>query len=181
MAGYQSAQAYDFTLFEPKDSTARKLQSAQPAEQPKKKVSPNPNLRVISKNGEVLKTQTGVSNRQVFLIFFCCVLMFAFIGLFISNSVKTSVLMNSISAVENNISNAKSENVRLSSAIDSMFSIAKVDAYATDVLGIMTLENYQIRDLDLSTADQVIYAGEESAFGGSVFEQIQSYFSQVFA
>lgn len=180
MAGYQSAQAYDFTLFEPKNTNA--APALKPAAEPKRNnVKPNPNLRVIAKNGQVQDTQAKVSNRQVLLILTCCVMMFALIGLFISNSVKTTELMGSISTIENQISNAKSENVRLSSAIDSMFSIANVDAYATDVLGMKKMENYQIRYVDLSTSDQVLYAGEDSAFGGGLLEQIKAYFSQAFA
>ena len=92
MAGYQRAEAYDFTMFEPKDgSAARVLQSAQPAGDPlrKRTVRPNPNLKIVTPNAPLSKKQqANVSAKNVVAILFCCVLMFSFIAMFINNSVR---------------------------------------------------------------------------------------------
>ncbi|MBE6813164.1 MAG: hypothetical protein E7523_09845 [Ruminococcaceae bacterium] len=185
MAGYQSAEAYDFATFEPKDgSAARQLNNAQPVGEPlrKKNVRPNPNLKIVEPNArQAVKQQASVSAKKVFAVLFCCVMMFGFIAMFINNSVKSTELMNSINEMEVNIANAQSENVRLSSAIDSMFSIAKVENYATNVLGMAKMENYQIQYVDLSSDDQVLYAGEDSAFGGDLVERVTEYFNGLFA
>lgn len=182
MAGYQSAEAYDFTMFEPKDgSAARVLHSARPAAEPARRRT-NPNLTVVKPTPQQQeKQQAKVSFKKVLSVLFCCALMFALIALFINNSVKSTELMNSINEMEVNIANAQSENVRLSSAIDSMFSIAKVDAYATDVLGMTKMENYQIQYVDLSSSDQVLYAGEDSVFSAGFAERVTEYLSGLFA
>lgn len=181
MAGYQSAEAYDFAMFEPRGSAAR---AAQPAAEPaqKKKPARNPNLRVVpAKQADAAPPQAKVSGFKIASIILCCCFLFAFIGLFINNSVRSTELMNAINDMEVNINNAKSENVRLSSEIDSMFSIGKVEAYATDVLGMSKMENYQIRYVDLSADDQVLYAGENSAPGAGFVERVTEYFNGLFA
>ncbi len=185
MAGYQSAEAYDFATFEPKDgSAARQLNNAQPAGEPlrKKSVRPNPNLKIVEPNArQTAKQQEKLGARKVLAILFCCTMMFGFIALFINNSVRSTELMNSINEMEVQIANAQSENVRLSSSIDSMFSIAKVENYATNVLGMTKMENYQIQYVDLSSEDQVLYAGENSVFGSGLVERVTEYFSGLFA
>ncbi len=185
MAGYQRAEAYDFAAFEPREgAAARNMNNAQPAGEPlrKKNVRPNPHLKVVEPNAvQTVKQQERISAKKVFAILFCCTLMFGFIALFINNSVKSTELMNAINEMEVNIDNAQSENVRLSSAIDSMFSIAKVENYATNVLGMTKMENYQIQYVDLSSADQVLYAGEDSAFGANLIERVTEYFDGLFA
>ncbi|MBR3954030.1 MAG: hypothetical protein IKJ63_00980 [Clostridia bacterium] len=185
MAGYQRAEAYDFATFEPKDgSAARKLNTAQPVGEPvrKRNVRPNPNLKIVEPNArQTVKQQERLSAKKVFAVLFCCVMMFGFIAMFINNSVKSTELMNSINEMEINIANAQSENVRLSSSIDSMFSIAKVENYATNVLGMTKMENYQIQYVDLSSEDQVLFAGESSVFGSNLVERVTEYFDGLFA
>ena len=185
MAGYQRAEAYDFATFEPKDgSAARKLNTAQPVGEParKRNVRPNPNLKIVTPDANrTEKQQARVSAKKVLAVLFCCSLMFGFIALFINNSVKSTELMNAINEMEVSIDNAQSENVRLSSAIDSMFSIAKVENYATNVLGMTKMENYQIQYVDLSSEDQVLFAGESSAFGADLTERVAEYFDGLFA
>lgn len=184
MAGYQSAEAYDFAAFEPREgNAARQLNNTQPAGEPlrKKSVRPNPNLKIVEPGARSAQQQAHIGAKKVVGILLCCAIMFGFIAMFINNSVKSTELMNSINAMETSIANAQSENVRLSSAIDSMFSIAKVENYATNVLGMTKMENYQIQYVDLSSSDQVLYAGESSAFGSDLVERVTEYFSELFA
>ena len=183
MAGYQSAEAYDFSIFEVDDSSAaRKLQNAQPVGEPVRKRNTNPNLRVVKATPVQTEKQLAqLSYKKVAAVVVCCFMMFSLIALFINNSVKSTELMNAINEMEVTIANAQSENVRLSSAIDSMFSIANVEKYATDVLGMTKMENYQIQYVDLSSDDQVLYAGENSAFAAGFVERVTEYFSGLFA
>lgn len=183
MAGYQSAEAYDFTTFEPKDgSAARKLNTAQPVREPVRRKNTNPNLKLVEPTAKQSQKQiVRLSYKKVAAVLVCCCMMFSLIALFINNSVKSTELMNAINEMENNIANAQSENVRLSSAIDSMFSIANVEKYATDVLGMTKMENYQIQYIDLSSEDQVLYAGEGSVFSAGFVERVTEYFGELFA
>ncbi len=185
MAGYQSAEAYDFATFEPRDgSAARKINNAQPAREPqrRKSVRPNPHLRVVDPNvPQSARQQEQIGVARVFAIILCCAVMFGFIAMFINNSVKSTELMSAINEMEENIDNMQSENVRLSTAIDSMFSIAKVENYATNVLGMTKMGNYQIQYVDLSSEDQVLFAGEDSAFGSGLIERVTEYFDGLFA
>lgn len=185
MAGYQSAEAYDFTTFEPRNgSAARKVNNAQPAAQPqhKKSVRPNPHLRVVDPNApQTVMQQQRVSTARVVVILCCCAVMFSFIAMFINKSVRSTELMSAINQMQVSIEKGESESVRLNTAIDSMFSIANVEAYATNVLGMTKMGNYQIQYVDLSSEDQVLYAGENAAFGSGLVERVTEYFSGLFA
>ncbi len=183
MAGYQRAEAYDFATFEPRDGSAvRKPNAAQPVGEPVRRRNTNPNLKLVKPIEKTPEKQlASLSFKKVTAVLVCCFMMFGLIALFINNSVKSTELMNSINAMETTIANAQSENVRLSSAIDSMFSIANVETYATGVLGMTKMENYQIQYIDLSSEDQVLYAGESSALGAGFVERVTEYFDGLFA
>ena len=51
----------------------------------------------------------------------------------------------------------QSENIRLNSALNGITGITVIDTYATDVLGMTKVENYQIECIDLSEGDAVLY------------------------
>ncbi len=69
-------------------------------------------------------------------------------------------LFREINSVESQISDAKSENIRLNSKLNSMTSIGSVDEYATKILGMTKAEKYQVKCIDLSDGDKVLYSSQ---------------------
>lgn len=176
MAGYQGAEAYDFSLFEPRnESAARQIQPQYEPEEAK------PQLRLLTGGKTQLDIQRKNKASKLISVILCCAVFFSLIVVSISGSVKGAELTSQINAKQTEIKNAQSENVRLSAAVDGMFSISNVETYATDVLGMKKMENYQIRYVDLSTADQVLYSGADSAETAGFMSRIAAYFSELFA
>jgi hypothetical protein len=66
---------------------------------------------------------------------------------------------NSITKIENEINMARSENIRLSSALEGMVSIDKVEDYAENQLGMVKLENYKITYFNSDEGNHVVVSG----------------------
>ena len=70
---------------------------------------------------------------------------------------KNYSLDREIQKVEQLLAVEEAENIRLSSALNGITGIAVIDTYATEVLGMTKVENYQIECIDLSVGDTVLY------------------------
>ena len=139
---------YDFDAFEEHAlshaNTAPKKEPA-PAVRPLKKVKP--------KTRRQQQQESRVSFRRG-------------VKIFVIAAVLLSVLCMQIGvgARKYEINIAKSENIRLNSVLSNYVSISEVDEYATKILGMRKLENYQIEYIDLSEEEGVIYSEEENSF-----------------
>ena len=83
--------------------------------------------------------------------------LFAMVSLQISAGAKNYELMREIQKAEAALEIQQSENIRLNSALNGITGITVIDTYATDVLGMTKVENYQIECIDLSEGDAVLY------------------------
>ena len=101
--------------------------------------------------------------KSVALLCFVLVI-FGIVSLQISAGAKNYRLMREIQSAQASLEIAQAENVRLNSELNGITSIAIIDTYATEVLGMAKAENYQIEYIDLSDGDAVIYS-TPSAFG----------------
>ena len=68
-------------------------------------------------------------------------------------------LARAIAATEAQLREAKSENVRLNAELNGITGIDKICAYATEKLGMVKAESYQVECIDLSGGDAVLFAG----------------------
>lgn len=66
-----------------------------------------------------------------------------------------------INSVDTAISEAKSEEVRLQTQLDSMISLDKVEDYAVNTLGMVKLENYKITYFSFCDSDAVVFSGDK--------------------
>lgn len=147
MAVY-SPEAYDFDAFEIHSSAA-------PARKENKtgglkKVAPRSKEQLRAEEMRGLKKSVGL------LCF--VVIVFGIISMQISAGAKNYELMREIQQVEAQLEIAKAENIRLNSELNGITGIAIIDNYATEVLGMTKVENYQIECVDLSDGDAVIYS-----------------------
>lgn len=160
MAAVNDARSYDFEMFEARAYVRNTGVSAAPKrtekeDVPLRKISPDTSRR---QRRQAVKTlRTGVTITLVAAI------MLGVLCLQISAGAKRYELSRQISRIENEISIAKSENVRLSAQLSGYTSIGKIDDYATKILGMTKLESYQVEYIDLSEDDGVIYT---SSSGG---------------
>ncbi|MBR3597317.1 MAG: hypothetical protein IKL47_10135 [Clostridia bacterium] len=150
MAAYTSnAYKYDIESFEIHSSAAPEIKK-EPKRAPLKKVAPRTNKELHAEEVRGLK-------KSAFLLCFVLVI-FGVVALQISASAERYELIREIQQVEALLEIEKSENIRLSSELNGITGIAAVDNYATEILGMTKVENYQIECIDLSGGDAVIYS-----------------------
>lgn len=176
MTGYNDSTAYAFDLFETHErpSTARaasaneknvratKQPRAASAAAPKRAASPAKKTAEIKKVAPKSRKQVRVESKQnarratvaaVFLAIVFCAL-----SLQISALTRQYELFREINAAEQKIENAKSESIRLNSELNGITSIGVVDNYATKILGMTKAEKYQVKCVDLSEGDKVLFS-----------------------
>ena len=90
-------------------------------------------------------------------VFAVVMAMFVIISMQIVAGAKNYSLDREIQKVEQLLAVEEAENIRLSSALNGITGIAVIDTYATEVLGMTKVENYQIECIDLSVGDTVLY------------------------
>ncbi|MBQ9946071.1 MAG: hypothetical protein IJO68_06065 [Clostridia bacterium] len=152
----QYSQTFDFEVFETHSSAAPQRKEKETTAQPLKKVKLRTKEQLRAQELRGLKKSVGL---------LCFVLtVFAIISMQISAGAENYELMREIQKVEAQLEIAESENIRLTAELNGITGIAIIDTYATDVLGMTKVENYQIECVDLSGADSVLYSS--SAFGG---------------
>lgn len=154
MAAY-SPEAYDFEAFEMHSSAAPEIREKERKSPKLKKVAPKTKEQLRAEEMHGLKKSVAL---------LCFVLaLFGIISMQISAGAKNYELMREIQKVEAELEIANSENIRLNSTLNGITGIAIIDSYATDVLGMTKVENYQIKCIDLSEGDAVLYSS--AAFG----------------
>lgn len=151
MAAYAS-NAYDFDIeyFETASSAAPAKKQEEQKAAPLKKVAPRSKEELHKEEIRGLKKSAGI---LVFVL-----VIFAMVTLQISASAERYELVRAIQHAESEIKIAQSENIRLNAELNGITGIAIIDSYATDVLGMTKVENYQIECIDLSEGDAVLYS-----------------------
>lgn len=130
--------AYDFDLFD--NSVNRKSAAAPKVDAPVKPhaVPKKPRSRAD------LKSEAQYTRRQAVKIALVSLLLLVFLG----SSVYCRAVVMDLDAkkqeIQTTIKEAQSENVRLRSAVDSMYSIDNISAYAEKNLGMIKKDGYQI-------------------------------------
>lgn len=163
MAAVQQNYDYNFDMF---DVPVRSRGNTAAAAAPARKTRERAPLKAVPKKTnkkQRQESQRALTNSAIILIF--AVLILGVLCLQISAGAKNYEASRKIAAVEAQIEAAKSENVRLNSEKNSVMSIGKIDEYATNVLGMTKVENYQVEYIDLSEEDGVLFSS-----GGSFLD-----------
>lgn len=116
---------------------------------------------ILKKVKDPTKAQLIAQDLHVFkksVIVLCFVaVVFGIISLQIYAGAKNYRLTMEIQSAQKELSIAQSENIKLNSELSGITSIAIIDSYATDVLGMTKIENYQIECINLSEGDAVLF------------------------
>lgn len=156
MATYLNSNAYDFDMFESREravvnNNARQVRTV------REKTSAAV-LRKVPEKSERHKKNDAISARKKMLMMMViAAFSFSLVCLQITVGAQRYELTKEIESLEEQIATAKSESVRLNAELNSMTSISKIDSFATEVLGMTKLENYQVEYIDLSDGDQILF------------------------
>ena len=159
---------YAFDLFETEANAAVKhaayaepVRRRQPQPQPKERIS-----RVEKKKSA---QQIRQENRRAAVLMIGILTVAAIVMTFwcihINEFAKQYELSRKIADVQAEIDAAKSEQIRLNSTLNNLTGVAQVEAYATKELGMVLPEGYQIKYIDLSGGDQVLFTAGTDAAG----------------
>ncbi len=140
---------YDFEYFEAGSSAA-------PQRKPEEKKKP-PMKRVAPRTLEEKRQQAKAGLRKSLRVFAFVLAMFMIVSIQIAAIARDYWLDREIQKVQGLIAVEESENVRLSSTLNGITSIAAIETYATEVLGMTKAESYQIECIDLSVGDAVLF------------------------
>jgi len=110
---------------------------------------------------KAMLAQTRMSAWRAVKIISVTVVLFCMISSLIYCRVTIDNIGREITAVETAISEAKSEEVRLQTQLDSMISLDKVEDYAVNTLGMVKLENYKITYFTFCDEDAVVFSGDK--------------------
>lgn len=147
MADYNRSEALDFALY---DMPALKPEEHVYETAPK----PAPKRRTA----EEIRKESVASAMHTLKIFAVAITL---MGLFVSilfSRISLAMLEKEAGKIETQISEAKSENVRLQMAFNSSVSREKVEEYAVNVLGMQKVERYQIHYFENRDGDEVVIA-----------------------
>lgn len=90
-------------------------------------------------------------------------------------------LDSKITYMENQVSIAEGETVRLNAELNSLIDTEKIIEYAETELGMVKAESYQITYIDLSKGDEVVVSGDkEVKENGELGSEIKSLFAYIF-
>ena len=157
MAAYQDNSAYAFDMFETRERVVPR-NNARTAAAPEIKKQPAV-LKKVPEISERYKRNREISAGRTMLTMLVLTLFsFSMICMHVTAGAQRYELAKQIESVENQLTVAKSEKVRLSAELNSMTSITKIDSFATGILGMTKLENYQVEYVDLSDGDKVIFS-----------------------
>ncbi len=143
------ARAYDFEYFETGYSAAPQRKTEEKGNPSIRKVAP------ITK--DEMRQQEMAGLKKSLRVFAFVLAMFAIISMQVVAGAKNYSLDREIQKVEQLLAVEQAENIRLSSTLNGITGIAVIDSYATEVLGMTKVENYQIECIDLSVGDTVLY------------------------
>lgn len=164
---YNKYDDFDFSAFEPKQSSfernaARKLDTA-----PKRNISYNkkPDMKLIERPRKSLmqaKSEMKHGNARALTILGVAVVLLVMISALLYGRIKVDELDRQIQRKNNELKAAQSENVRLNTTLDSMISLKNVEEYAQNNLGMVKMDNHQIEYIDLSGEDKASVSGEKT-------------------
>lgn len=157
MAAYQDNSAYAFDMFETRERVVVR-NTARASAAPEIKKEPAVLKRVPERSERYKRNREISAGRTMIMMVVLTLFSFSMICMHITAGAQRYELAKQIESVENQLAVAKSEQVRLNAELNSMTSITKIDSFATGILGMTKLENYQVEYVDLSDGDKVLFS-----------------------
>lgn len=148
MANYNRSEAYDLSYNAP----ARRIPEP---EYDRPQATP----QIKQNNGRatitVSRKTLGTLMRTAKIFTVAAVMIVLFAGILLTR-INIESLDKETAKLQNLISDAESENTRLRNQLSSMVSREKVEAYATDVLGMHKIDRYQVHYFGEEVSDSAV-------------------------
>ena len=111
----------------------------------------------------------------------CLAVLFAFTVVNLFMIAECDRLDSQIASLQNEVSIAEGETVRLNAELNSMIDTEKVIEYAETKLGMVKAESYQITYINLSQGDEFVVAGDKDVSEKGNFKtEIKELFAYIF-
>ena len=169
----QNQEAYKFSLFDSYDygTSAPKLEPVyEPEVKQKKKAPAKKQAKSVSKAQIKATKASVVSSIKIVAVLVCIFSVFS-MAMYLNGTLDET--SNKITRLESDIKIAQSENIRLSSALEGMVSIDKVEDYAEHHLGMVKLENYKITYFESGEGNHVVVSGGKTYRNSNQDAEIQ--------
>lgn len=141
------------------------------APQPQRK----PQLTLVQqtvKTAAQVRAQAAAETKRAIKIMVIATAILMFMALAIYSRVQLDEINRDISSIENKMELAQSDNIKLNNELNSIVSINNVENYATNVLGMVKVQDYQVVYVDLSQNDYVVKAnGKDTGLSSVINEE----------
>lgn len=154
MADYKGSEAYKFELFEP--------QRAPRVPQKKTTVGPQKVVKAKPKTQAQIRAEIREANKRIAKIVVVAVVLLSLVGSVLFSRAQLTVLAIQEEAAENRLSQLKSENVRLQSALAQKMTMDEIEEYAVNRLGMVKSSRSQITYVKVTDGDSVVYYGADA-------------------
>jgi hypothetical protein len=173
----KSNAAYDLSRFAPAEGeqnlSGRGPQKQELPELEKKELERRKAKKQAAKKNAV-KPATVV--KWVFVSLF---VMASLASIMVGN-IKITRLNDQITNAQKTLDNAESKEVSLNAKLEARMSMSKVEDYATNKLGLVKVQSYQIQYVQLTDKDRVVVNGDAGGITGffkNLFSSVLEYFS----
>lgn len=164
---YDKYSNYDFSMFEPKQSSyeknaARKIVELPPLKENQKQAD----MKLVKRKKKTAleaKIEMRATALRSFKVLAVAVFLLSMFAALLFSKLKVDELDRKINSTQTQLTAAQAENVKLNMKLDSMISLQRVEDYAQNTLGMVKVESYQIEYVDLSGTDQVNVSGGKQA------------------
>lgn len=163
MSSYNNSNAaYDFAAFAPAEEPE--------VAEPKRKHKKASNAKSAPK--ELIKPVTVAK-----LIIIGLFVMIS-VGCIMVGNIKVTQLSDQIASAQKQLDKADSEKVSLNSKLESRMSLSKVEDYASNKLGLVKIQPYQLEYVNLTNKDNVEITGKQNPAAeifNNIINNIKSY------
>lgn len=130
---------------------------------PKMKPAPQrrPKLELVQKTRQTaaqVRQQTSADTKRAIKIMFISIAILMFMAVAIYSRVQLDEINREIKSVEKKIELAESDSIKINNELNAIVSINNVEDYATNELGMVKVQDYQVVYVDLSAEDYVAKA-----------------------
>lgn len=120
-----------------------------------------PQLEIVKttrRTAAQVRAQTAADTKKAIKVLIIAAAVLLFMALAIYSRVQLDEINREINSIENKIELAESDSIKLNNQLNAVVSMNNVENYATDVLGMVKIQDHQVVYIDLSGDDYVAVA-----------------------
>lgn len=142
---FDANAAYDLSHFDASRSNTAPQKEVQPRKVPKLELVDQP----VTKTYNQLRREERQGLIKAMKVMVVSMLLFGLLGTVIYGETQKNQITREISKAQTQLNAAKSDNTRLSMALNSIVSLDNIEQYATEKLGMVKIPNQQISYINL--------------------------------